>query len=144
MKARVMIELDGAPDEIREALRGFEAMELERPVDLRMVRIAPIEAATPGSVIAGVCRHLGVSAAAMVSRARAPRVLSYARHLSMYLLHQDAGLSMNEIGRLLMKDRTSVYEGVRRVESELATREQTRDDVTAIRAGFAERRSVVA
>ncbi|MBI5289845.1 MAG: chromosomal replication initiator protein DnaA [Chloroflexi bacterium] len=87
----------------------------------------------PDHVITAVCRWTGTSRADLTGRSRS-RDVSYARHLAMYVLRNDAKKSVAEIQRLFgNRDHSTVIGAIDRIEAELGTRDETRADLSGIR-----------
>lgn len=94
-------------------------------------------AADADAVVAAVCRRTGVEPAALRGRSRS-RDVTYARHLAMYLLKQDAHRAVAEIGRLFgHRDHSTVLAGIQRIMLEQSTRRETTADLAAVRAAVA-------
>jgi chromosomal replication initiator protein len=90
----------------------------------------------PTDLIQAVCRHLSLSANELSSDKRA-RVLTYARHVAMYLLREDAGMTFTAIARLLnKKDHSTVVHACSTLQSRLRVSPEVRADVDAIRASL--------
>lgn len=70
---------------------------------------------------------------AIIEGASRSRLDTYARHLVMYLLQTDTGMSTASIATLLHRDHATVIMGVRKIAGELATREETVRDVGRVR-----------
>lgn len=91
---------------------------------------------TADAIIDAVARQTGVAVADIRGRSRS-RDVSYARHLAMYLLREDAHLPPTEIGRLLgHRDHSTVLSGISRIAAELGTRPETAADTAAARASL--------
>jgi len=89
--------------------------------------------ASAEDVIAAVCGRTGASRADLTGRSRS-RDVSYARHLAMYVLRNDAKKSVAEIQRLFGdRDHSTVIGAIDRIEAELGTRDETRADLCGIR-----------
>jgi chromosomal replication initiator protein len=94
---------------------------------------APQEAAAAPEIINAVCRHLNVDPAAIVGQTRA-RDLTYARHITMYLLRQDAGLTYSVIAHLMgKKDHSTVVHACTQIHKELGVNTTLRADIDVIR-----------
>ena len=88
---------------------------------------------TPDAIIAAVCRRIGVTPADLRGRSRT-RDVTYARHLAMYLMKEDARRTVAEIGRLFgNRDHSTVLAGIHRITLEQTTRPETAADLTATR-----------
>ncbi len=95
------------------------------------------EPATADDIVAAVCRRMGVQPGDVRGRSR-NRDVSYARHLTMYLLREDGRKSVAEIGRMLgNRDHSTVIAGIQRIGLELTTRPETRADLAAARESLA-------
>lgn len=110
-------------------------------IDLAAKALQPVSATPlvqepplqPTQLIETVCRYLEVDPAEISSQKRA-RALTYARHVSMYLLRQDAGLTYSAIARLLgKKDHSTIVHACTQLEKELKASPATRADIDAIR-----------
>jgi chromosomal replication initiator protein len=113
---------DITPDVIEKALSPLTAAQSKKDA-----------AVAPDRIIDAVCRHAGVTVAALAGRSRS-RDLTYARHLAMYLLKEDAKKTIAEIGRTFgNRDHSTVIGGIQRITMELATRPETTADLAAVR-----------
>jgi chromosomal replication initiator protein len=93
-------------------------------------------AAAPTELIAAVCRHLSLSPNELSSDKRA-RALTYARHVAMYLLREDAGLTFTAIAHLLHKrDHSTVVHACTTLHNQLRVSPELRADIDAIRASL--------
>jgi chromosomal replication initiator protein len=111
------------PEAIEKALSPFAAS------DAAAAAVAP----DADAVIAAVSRRTGVTPADIRGRSRS-RDVTYARHLAMYLLREDARSTIAEIGRYLgHRDHSTVLAGIARITGELRTRPETRTDTEATR-----------
>jgi len=89
------------------------------------------------ALIDAVCRRTGATPADLRGRSRA-REISYARHLAMYLMKEDARRSVAEIGREFgHRDHSTVLAGVQRIALEQTTRAETSADIAALRSTLA-------
>ncbi len=87
---------------------------------------------TDGDVILAVCTHFGLEEKELLGRGRS-RNVAFPRQVSMYLMRKDADISLEEIGRALKRDHTTVLHGIRKIEAELARDATLRGDVMSIR-----------
>lgn len=88
------------------------------------------------AVIAAVCQRLAVTAADLRGRSRT-RDVTYARHLAMALLKEDARKTIAEIGRLLgNRDHSTVLAGIARIDAERKTRPETAADIAEVRGAL--------
>jgi chromosomal replication initiator protein len=101
----------------------------------------PDDAPPPAeTVVAAVSVRTGVDAAALRGRSRT-RDVTYARHLAMYLLREDAKLSVAEIGRMFGgRDHSTVLGGINRIALETTTRPETATDLAVVRDAIADAR----
>ena len=89
---------------------------------------------TPARLMEAVCRHLGVTCGQLQSAGRA-RDLAYARHLAMYLLRGEGGLTYAAIAQLLhKKDHSTVVHACNQITKELGLSPNLRADIDAVRA----------
>jgi chromosomal replication initiator protein len=87
----------------------------------------------PDSILDAVGRHFGVPLADLRGKARNQRVIA-PRHLAMYLLREDARLSLPQIGTLLGgRDHTSVMHACEKIAAEIGRDGQARNDARAVR-----------
>jgi chromosomal replication initiator protein len=134
------------PDNVRElegALTRVAAYArlTHQPLTLELTAAAleavtpdvPLPLPSPDSIIAAVCRHFSVSRPLLTGRGRS-RELTYARHVAMYLLREDAHRPLTDIGRVLGgRDHTTVLHGYSKISKELASLDETRDHVERLR-----------
>ncbi len=111
------------PDAIEKALSPFAA------ADAAAAAVAP----DADAIVAAVARRTGVTPADIRGRSRS-RDVTYARHLAMFLLKEDAHCTIAEIGRHLgHRDHSTVLAGIARITGELKTRPETRADAESAR-----------
>jgi chromosomal replication initiator protein len=88
----------------------------------------------PTELLDAVCRHLDLSPSEITSQKR-NRSLTYARHLAMYLLREDGGLTYSAVAQLLgKKDHSTVVHACTQLVRELNISPSLRADVDAVRA----------
>jgi chromosomal replication initiator protein len=88
----------------------------------------------PADVVRAVCNHLCLGPAELVS-ARRDRNLTYGRHIAMYLLRQEGGLTYNAIAQLMnRKDHSTVVHACSQLQKQLPLSPPLRADIDAIRA----------
>ncbi len=152
------------PDDVLEALARREyrsVRELEgnlnrlsayadltgRPVTMELVQqaLGVLEEApepvvhTAEGVIEQAARLFGTTAAGLRSPKR-ERTVSHARHLAMYVMREDMGLALTEIGRALGgRDHSTVFQAVAKVASRLRADATLQRDVAALRARLGSR-----
>jgi len=69
-------------------------------------------------IVAAVAKYYDVSVSDILSKSRYPE-LTRARHIAMYLARKLTLKSTPDIGRILNRDHSSVWHGIRRVETRL-------------------------
>ncbi|MDI7277441.1 MAG: chromosomal replication initiator protein DnaA [Anaerolineae bacterium] len=105
--------------------------------------LVPAQALPPAQIIEAVCRHYDVSREDLVRRRR-NRDIVIARQMAMYLLREEAGLSLSQIGHELGgRDHTTVLHGCERVSSQIEEDEQMRRELLAIRQALYQGRLVL-
>lgn len=111
----------------------FTARALQ-PVSMMLQSEKPPVA--PTELLDAVCRHLDLSPSEITSQKR-NRALTYARHLAMYLLREDAGLTYSAVAHLLgKKDHSTVVHACTQLTRELSVSPSLRADVDAVRASL--------
>lgn len=96
----------------------------------------PSEARPPEALLPSVARAFRLSPTALCSRRR-DREAALARQVAMYLLRQDFGLSLQQVGRLLGgRDHTTVAYGCHKIASLLAHDPGLQEAVREIRSGL--------
>jgi chromosomal replication initiator protein len=112
-----------------------------QPLTLRLAREAMAAASaddsppapTPQHILRAVSAYFRISPDAITSRTRA-KDITYARHLAMFLLREDAHASFTDIGRLMGgRDHATALYGHSRIRKELQVIPQTSLDLGAIR-----------
>src|SRR5690606_9856807 len=83
-------------------------------------------------VIEAVCEHFNVSEKDLRGRART-RDIAHPRQVAMYLLREETEISLEEVGRTLGRDHTTVMHGIRKIEKQLEEDVQLRAAIMAIR-----------
>jgi chromosomal replication initiator protein len=87
----------------------------------------------PEAILAAVSRYTGVGLEDLRGKSRTQKMVG-PRHLAMYLLRDDAGLSLPQIGALLGgRDHTSVLHACDKISRELDRDGPVRNDVQAVR-----------
>jgi chromosomal replication initiator protein len=118
-----------------------QARHMQQPVTLdlaaRALRdlVAPGpagRAVTPAAILLAVGRYYGINPDELKGRSRHKQIVE-PRHISMYLLREDAHLSTPEIGRLLNRDHTTVLHGLKQVLADIARDGPSRAAVIGIR-----------
>jgi chromosomal replication initiator protein len=92
--------------------------------------------ATPSDYINAVCRQVGISYTDIVGPKRT-HDLTHGRHLAMYLLRKEAGLSFAAIAHLLgKKDHSTVVHACNQITKELERSPEMRADIDAVMASL--------
>lgn len=87
----------------------------------------------PEAILNAVVRHFGVSIEELRGKARTKTIVA-PRHMAMYLLREDAKMSLPQIGALLGgRDHSSVMHACDKIASEIAQDTSTRIDARAVR-----------
>ncbi len=69
--------------------------------------------------------YFALSVDELVSKSRS-RPLTHARHIAMYLMRENTGLSLVKIGEIFGgRDHTTVLHGIKKVEDEMRARDAT-------------------
>jgi chromosomal replication initiator protein len=105
---------------------------------LQPVSVAPEEERqlTPSQMVDAVSQHLKLARVDICSQKRA-RALTYARHVAMYLLRNDLGMTYSSIAALMNKrDHSTVVHACSQLQHELNVSPELRADIDAIRAAL--------
>ncbi len=86
---------------------------------LRQAQNGPVHSDVD-TILRAVCTEFGVTKDDLLSKKR-EATISHARQITMYLLREDAGLSVARIGRELERDHSTVLHGCKRIDSSLVT-----------------------
>ncbi|HEY8286113.1 MAG TPA: DnaA/Hda family protein [Chloroflexota bacterium] len=86
---------------------------------LRQAQNAPVRGDVD-TILKAVCAEFGVSKDDLLSKKR-EATISQARQITMYLLREDAGLTVARIGRELERDHSTVLHGCKRIESSIVS-----------------------
>jgi chromosomal replication initiator protein len=122
------------------------AMEYQRPITVDVAAAALKEVMLdvarptnrPDTILAAVARYYGVTADALRGKARDKKIVG-PRQVAMYLLREDAKLSLPDIGAQLGgRDHTTVLHGVRAVQQELDRDGPVRNDLKGVRDAMRE------
>ncbi len=93
---------------------------------------------SPAQIVTAVARHYGLSEDQLLGPNRA-RAVSVPRQLAMYLIREETGASLPEIGQILGgRDHTTILYGCEKIEAQIETDEQLRRDWLAIKGRLAE------
>jgi chromosomal replication initiator protein len=94
---------------------------------------------TPEAVIRAVSEYYGIDQRILFGRGRSRNIV-VPRHVAMYLLREETGSSLVEIGTLLGgRDHTTVIHGCDKIAEEITTDHRLRNEVLAIREKLYER-----
>jgi chromosomal replication initiator protein len=94
----------------------------------------PPSAPSPNTIVTAVSAYFHVSPDALASRSRA-KDLTYARHIAMYLLREDAHCSLTDIGRIMGgRDHATALYAYSRIGREIPLIPQTEHDITNLRS----------
>jgi len=85
---------------------------------LRQAQNAPVRGDVE-TILRAVCAEFGVTKDDLLSKKR-EATISQARQIAMYLLREDAGLTVARIGRELERDHSTVLHGCGRIETAIA------------------------
>ena len=96
----------------------------------------PLEPPCSDDVLAAVCDHTGATPQELRGRSR-NRQVTYARHLAMYVLKQDAVKAVADIARIFDRDHSTVLGGIDRIAKELRVRPETAADLRSVREALA-------
>ena len=139
-----MRELEGAVNRVAALVRiskepvtiDFAARALQ-PLGLQSSSQPQVQ---PTDLLQAVCRHLELAPDDVRSQSR-DRALTYARHVAMYLLRHDGGLTYNAIAGLLnRKDHSTVVHACNQITNELSQSPPVRADIDSIRASLRDQR----
>jgi chromosomal replication initiator protein len=99
---------------------------------LRQAQNAPVRGDVE-TILRAVCAEFGVTKDDLLSKKR-EATISQARQIAMYLLREDAGLTVARIGRELERDHSTVLHGCGRIETAIAcTDESIMSAISAVR-----------
>jgi chromosomal replication initiator protein len=133
-------DLEGAVNRVTAIARISIGQSLD--IDFAARALQPVSVAlqtdkpqvAPTELLDAVCRHLNLSPSEIASQKR-NRALTYARHLAMYLLREDVGLTYSAVAQLLgKKDHSTVVHAYSQLTRELSVSPSLRADVDAVRA----------
>ena len=87
----------------------------------------------PARLIQLVAEYFGLTAADLTGRRRTANI-AHARHIAMFLLREDSGLSLPAIGdHLGNRDHTTIHHGVDKISADIEQDEVLRRDLTVLR-----------
>jgi chromosomal replication initiator protein len=88
---------------------------------LRQAQNGPVRS-DADTILRAVCAEFGITKDDLLSKKR-DATISHARQITMYLLREDAGLSVARIGRELERDHSTVLHGCKRIDTSLMSSE---------------------
>jgi chromosomal replication initiator protein len=104
--------------------------------------LVPAQSLPPAQIIEAVCRFYEMRREDLENRRR-NREIVIPRQMAMYLLREEAGLSLSEIGHELGgRDHTTVLHGCDKIASQIEENEQMRRELLAIRQALYQGRPV--
>lgn len=86
---------------------------------------------SPENIMEAICQHFNVTQKAVTGRGNVSKLV-YCRHLYCYLCRRLLKVTLEEAGRVIRRDYTTVINSVRRMNNFLDTEESTRDEVITI------------
>jgi chromosomal replication initiator protein len=78
----------------------------------------------PQLIMEETATYFTLSTADLVSKSRS-RPLTQARHIAMYLIRENTGLSLIKIGEVFNRDHTTALHGIKKVEADMRGRDAT-------------------
>ncbi|MBA3691622.1 MAG: chromosomal replication initiator protein DnaA [Actinobacteria bacterium] len=78
----------------------------------------------PQLIMEETANYFTLSSADLVSKSRS-RPLTQARHIAMYLIRENTGLSLIKIGEAFNRDHTTALHGIKKVEADMRARDAT-------------------
>jgi chromosomal replication initiator protein len=88
---------------------------------------------TPDRIIAEVSSHFDVTLSELRGRGRSKQIV-YPRQIAMYLIRDETGASLVEIGRYLgNRDHSTVMHGISKIEAALESDTHLRRHITGLR-----------
>lgn len=88
--------------------------------------------ANPNEVISAVSKYFSINKRALLSKVRA-RPVARPRQVLMYLLRTELGLPLQEIGKIVDRDHTTVIHAVDTITNLASSNVQTREDIMGIK-----------
>ncbi len=86
----------------------------------------------PNIVIESVCKYYKISRRALLGEARS-RIIARPRQILMYLLRTELGLALEEVGRIVNRDHSTVIHAVERITELASESVQIREDMLGIK-----------
>ncbi len=127
-RVAALARISGGPLTIEFAARALQPVAVE-PQNAKA-------SVSPTTLLKVVAEHLGIAAADLVSQKRDQDV-TYARHIAMYLLRRNGGLTFAAIAQILgRKDHSSVVHACSKLQREIPASPNLQADIDAIRAAL--------
>jgi len=87
---------------------------------------------SPDKMFETVCKHYNVSKKAILGRARS-QIIAKPRQILMYLLRTELNMPLEEVGRFLDRDHTTIMHGVDKITNLNSTNGDIREDIMRIK-----------
>lgn len=88
---------------------------------------------TPDGVIDAICTHYSIGKRALLGKGRS-KMIAHPRQVLMYILRNDLNLPLEEVGRLIGRDHSTVIHGVDKITKMASNNEGIRDDIMRIKS----------
>jgi chromosomal replication initiator protein len=92
----------------------------------------PKEKVTPEKVLESVSSHFSVTKKVLMSASRA-RTIARPRQILMYILRTELGLSLDEVGRIIGRDHSTVMHAVDTISNLASVDPKIREDISGIK-----------
>lgn len=89
----------------------------------------------PDAVIDAVCEHFSVGKRGLLGKSRS-KMLAHPRQVVMYLLRNELKLPLEEIGRLVSRDHSTVIHGVDKITKLASESVDIREDISRIKSSL--------
>lgn len=90
---------------------------------------------TPDNVIDVICNHYSIGKRALLGKGRS-KMMVHPRQVLMYLLRTELNLPLEEVGRLVGRDHTTVMHGVDKIAQLAAGSVDIREDISRIKGAL--------
>jgi chromosomal replication initiator protein len=132
-------ELEGALNRVLAHARLMHAPLTRETAEIALEDILDVAAGlSPERILSAVAQHYGLSQEELVGRSRR-RAVSLPRQLCMYLVREEIGTSLPQIGELLGgRDHTTIIHGCDKIAAQIEADEALRRDWLAIKASLSE------
>jgi chromosomal replication initiation ATPase DnaA len=117
----------------RVALLEARVSELTQKLQMSALSWPTLQFHPVKPIVAAVAKYYDVSISDILSKSRYPE-LTRARHIAMYLARKLTLKSTPDIGRILSRDHSSVWHGIRQVERRLKTEPELLAQLTELSA----------